>query len=197
MMMDKKQIRKEIFKYRTLLSEEFVLESSKLIFDKIMATDWYKETKNIFLYASYNNETDTRYITECALRDDKIVCMPKVSTNVGIDNKPLCEMNFYKISSFSDFMEGYKGIPEPIDGLPCLDDFTQDSIIIIPMVAFDKNRTRVGYGKGFYDRYLGSHSFKKVIGVAFEGQRIMENITIEKNPFDISPEIIYTEKGVY
>ena len=75
-----------------------------------------------------------------------------------------------------------------------IDYFTEKSIIIIPMVAFDEKRSRIGYGKGFYDRYLSSHSFEKVIGVAFEGQKVSE---IEKNQFDISPEIIYTEIDVY
>jgi len=196
-MMDKKQIRKNIFKYRALLSQDFVIESSKIIFDKIMDTEWYHQAKGVFLYASYNNETDTQYVTECALRDGKIVCMPKVCTDVGADGEPLCKMNFYKISSFSDFTEGYKGILEPVEGLPCLDDFSKESIIIVPMVAFDKNRTRIGYGKGYYDRYLNGHSFMKVIGVAFEGQKVEDNIIIEKNPFDISPEIIYTEKEIY
>lgn len=189
-MKDKSQIRKEIFNYRKTLSEAFVAENSKKIFEKIIETDWYKEAEGVFLYASYKMEVDTGYITEYSLKCGKTVCMPKVS----VEDENLCKMNFYKISSFSDFMEGYKGIPEPVLGLPLYDYFSERSIIIIPMVAFDENRTRVGYGKGFYDRYLSTHSFKKVIGVAFEGQKVSE---ITKNPFDISPEILYTEKNIY
>lgn len=188
--MDKSQIRKEIFAYRRTLSKEFVADNSKKIFEKIIETDWYKDANGVFLYASYNNEVDTRWITEYSLSLGKTVCMPKVS----IDDVALSKMNFYKISSFSDFMEGYKGIPEPVEGLPEYDFFTENSIIIIPMVAFDEKRSRIGYGKGFYDRYLSTHKFKKVIGVAFEGQKVSK---IEKNSFDISPEILYTELGVY
>ncbi len=188
--MDKSKIRKEIFAYRKTLSDSFVADNSKKIFEKIIETDWYKEAEGIFLYASYNNEVDTKWIMEYSLLSGKIVCMPKVS----VEDENLCKMNFYKISSFSDFMEGYKGIPEPIDGLTNFDHFTENSIIIIPMVAFDEKRSRIGYGKGFYDRYLSSHNFKKVIGVAFEGQKVSG---IEKNQFDINPEIIYTEIDVY
>ncbi len=188
--MDKTKIRKAIFDYRATLDERFVSENSRKIFEKIIATDWYKETVGIYLYASYNNEVDTRWITEYSLSLGKTVCMPKVS----VEDENLCKMNFYKISSFSDFTKGYKGIPEPVDGLTNFDHFTNDSIIIIPMVAFDEKRSRIGYGKGFYDRFLSSHKFKKVIGVAFEGQKVLE---IEKNQFDISPEIIYTELGEY
>ena len=188
--MDKSQIRKEILKYRASLSEGFVLDNSRKIFEKIIATDLYKEAEGVYLYASYNNEVDTKWITKYSLSLGKTVCMPKVS----VEDENLCKMNFYKISSFSDFMEGYKGIPEPSNGLPNFDYLTENSIIIIPMVAFDEKRTRIGYGKGFYDRYLRGHKFKKVIGVAFEGQKVSE---IEKNQFDISPEIIYTEKGMY
>lgn len=188
--MDKSQIRKAVFKYRATLTEEFVSESSRKIFEKIIVTDWYKDADGVYLYASYNNEVDTKWITEYSLSLGKIVCMPKVS----VEDENLCKMNFYKISSFSDFMEGYKGIPEPVDGLANFDHFTENCIIIIPMVAFDEKKSRIGYGKGFYDRYLSEHKFKKIIGVAFEGQK---NSEIEKNQFDISPEIIYTEKGEY
>lgn len=188
--MDKSMIRKQIYAYRNSLSDEFVDVNSRIIFEKIVDSDWYKETKYVFLYASYNNEVDTKCFFEYSLSLGKIVCAPKVS----VDDTNLCKMNFYKISSFSDFMEGYKGIPEPVEGLENVDDYTNEAIIIIPMVAFNENRTRIGYGKGFYDRYLASHSFKKIVGVAFEGQKV-ENI--QKNPFDISPEIIYTEEGIY
>ena len=188
--MDKSKIRKEIFKFRAGLDKEFVLENSKIIFGKIIDTDWYKAANYVFLYASYNNEVDTTWIMEYSLSLGKTVCMPKVC----VDDTNACKMNFYKISSFSDFMEGYKGIHEPISGIPCFDEYSKEAIIIIPMVAFNEDRTRVGYGKGFYDRYLSEHSFKKIVGVAFEGQKV-ENI--QKNPFDISPEIIYTEKGMY
>ncbi len=188
--MNKTHVRKAIFTYRQGLSHQFVVDNSKKIFEKIIETDCYKEAKGVFLYASYNNEVDTTFITEYALKDGKIVCMPKVS----IQNEKLCKMNFYKISSFSDFKEGYKGIPEPVEGLPIYDHFTENSIIIVPMVAFDDKRSRIGYGKGFYDRYLSEHKFIKIIGVAFEGQKVYD---IEKNQFDISPEIIYTEQDVY
>lgn len=188
--MDKSQIRKAIFKYRASLTDDFVEDNSRIIFEKIIETDWYKEADGVFLYASYNNEVDTRWITKYSLSLGKTVCMPKVS----VEDENLCKMNFYKISSFSDFKKGYKGIPEPIDGLTNFDHFTENSIIIIPMVAFDDERSRIGYGKGFYDRYLSGHGFKKVIGVAFEGQKVSQ---IEKNQFDISPEIIYTELSEY
>lgn len=188
--MDKSSIRKEIFKFRASLDDEFVLENSKNIFERIIDTDWYKDTNVIFLYASYNNEVDTRWITKYSLSVGKTVCMPKVV----VDDENSSKMNFYKISSFSDFMKGYKGIPEPVGGLPLADNLTCEAVIIIPMVAFDEDKSRVGYGKGFYDRYLSSHTFKKVIGVAFEGQKVCK---IVKNPFDINPEIIYTERGMY
>lgn len=189
-MKDKSAIRKDIFAYRQGLKEDFVMENSKKIFENIIKSDYYKEACGIFLYASYNNEVDTKFMIEYALKDDKIVCVPKVS----VEDENLCKMNFYKISSFSDFIKGYKGIPEPRKGLLNFDFFSENSIIVIPMVAFDEKRSRVGYGKGFYDRYLDTHMFRKTIGVAFEGQKVP---FVSENPFDIRPDIIYTEKNIY
>lgn len=188
--MDKSQIRREIFKFRSSLSYKDVLDKSRIIFEKIADTDWYKAAQEVYLYASYNNEVDTRWITEYSLSVGKMVCCPKVNKT----DENLCFMDFYEISSQEDLIAGYKGIPEPKDGLVKANEPSKNAIIIVPMVAFDEKRTRIGYGKGFYDRYLSTHHFHKIVGVAFEGQKV-ENIT--KNPFDISPEIIYTEINIY
>ncbi len=188
--MDKAQIRKNIFKYRALLSEKEVLDNSKLIFDKIIDTDWYKNAQTVFLYASYNNEADTTRIIEHSLSVGKRVCCPRVNK----ENEALCEMSFYEIKDMSELTAGYKGIPEPKETLKKVNEIPEKSIIIIPMVAFDEKLSRVGYGKGFYDRYLNTHKFDKIVGVAFEGQKVE---CVECSEFDMKPEMIYTEKMVY
>ena len=108
--------------------------------------------------------------------------MPKV---VGQD------MIFYKLTDFAQLEKGYFGIPEPAGG-----EIVQweDAMMVMPGVAFDRENHRVGYGGGFYDRFLEKHPCIRRVAVAFEFQMLPE---VPTEPTDISPEIIVTEKSAY
>ena len=123
-----------------------------------------------------------RYIIEAAWNDGKEVAVPKV---VGQD------MVFYKLTDFAQLEKGYFGIPEPARG-----EIVQweEALMIMPGVAFDRQNHRVGYGGGFYDRFLEKHPYITRVAVAFEFQ-MMSEVPVE--PTDISPEIIVTEKEIY
>ena len=97
-------------------------------------------------------------------------------------------MIFYKLTDFSQLEPGYFGIPEPARGEIAE---WENALMIMPGVAFDKQNHRVGYGGGFYDRYLEKHPALKRIAAAFEFQILPE---VPTEPTDISPEIIVTEK---
>lgn len=121
----------------------------------------------------------TGFLIEEAWKAGKEVAVPKV------DGK---DMIFYKLTDFSQLEPGYFGIPEPTRGEIVE---WEDALMIMPGVAFDKNNHRVGYGGGFYDRYLEKHPDLKRIAAAFEFQ-ILSGVPTE--PTDISPEIVVTEK---
>ena len=119
------------------------------------------------------------YKRQAAWNDGKEVAVPKV---VGQD------MVFYKLTDFAQLEKGYFGIPEPARG-----EIVQweEALMIMPGVAFDRQNHRVGYGGGFYDRFLEKHPYITRVAVAFEFQ-MMSEVPVE--PTDISPEIIVTEK---
>ena len=100
-------------------------------------------------------------------------------------------MEFYYISSMEELSPGYRGIPEPegragTEAVPA-----KDALIILPGAAFDRMGNRLGYGGGFYDTYLASHPQAGRAAIAFSVQ-IAERIP--SGPYDIRPDIIFTEK---
>ena len=181
-MEEKKQIRKQIFAARKAHTDAQIEEWSQVIADRVTALPEYKEAERILAYADYNHEVMTRFIIEAAWREGKEVAVPKV---VGQD------MVFYKLTDFAQLEKGYFGIPEPAYG-----EIVQweDAMMVMPGVAFDKENHRVGYGGGFYDRFLEKHPRIRRVAVAFEFQMLPE---VPTEPTDIPPEIIVTEKSAY
>lgn len=170
--------------------------ASDVIGYRLMALDEYKESEVIYIYADYNKEVKTKNIIEDALKKGKRVALPRIYTlSVTDDVKGQRYMKFHYITSDKDLECGYKGILEPKEDLPCADGDTLNGIIIMPMVGFDADRNRVGYGGGFYDRYLSSHTFKKKIGIAYEEQ-IADKVD-DANENDIKPDVIVTQKNIY
>lgn len=181
-MEEKKQIRKQIFAARKAHTDAQIEDWSQMIADRVTTLPEYKDAKRILAYADYNHEVMTGFIIEAAWRDGKEVAVPKV---VGQD------MIFYKLTDFAQLEKGYFGIPEPAGG-----EIVQweDAMMVMPGVAFDRENHRVGYGGGFYDRFLEKHPCIRRVAVAFEFQMLPE---VPTEPTDISPEIIVTEKSAY
>ena len=99
-------------------------------------------------------------------------------------------MTFYRLEDFSQLKPGYFGIPEPEEGEAAE---WEDALIIMPGVAFDRENHRVGYGGGFYDRFLEKHPGLTRMALAF-GFQILESVPAEST--DICPEIIVTEEEI-
>ena len=189
-MTDKKVIRKELLKKRNTLTEEECQEYSKLIETQVFSLECYKNAKNLLVYAGYQKEVSTYGIIKHALQHQKRVFCPKV-LEPGI-------MEFYEIFSLKDVVCGYKNIPEPIgDGsaFSFSDTYTNPALMLMPVVGFDANTNRLGYGGGFYDRYLQRFPALERIGLAFECQKYEYKIPNEKT--DIKPHHIITEQSIY
>lgn len=181
-MEEKKLIRKQIFKLRKECTDSQVEAWSRQIAQKVAELPEFQSAQKILAYADYNHEVMTGFIIEEAWKQGKEVAVPKV---VGQD------MVFYKLTDFSQLEKGYFGIPEPARG-----EIVQweDAMMVMPGVAFDKENHRVGYGGGFYDRFLEKHPQVRRVAVAFEFQMLPE---VPTEPTDISPEIIVTEQSAY
>ena len=175
-------IRKQIFAARKQCSDAQVEEWSHQITDQVLKLSEFVKAKHILAYADYNHEVMTRYIIEEAWKAGKEVAVPKV---VGKD------MIFYRLTDFSQLEPGYFGIPEPVRGEIVK---WEDALMVMPGVAFDPENNRVGYGGGFYDRFLEKHPDITRLAVAFDFQ-ILDLVPTE--PTDICPQIIVTQSKVY
>lgn len=194
----KKELRKQILQYRDALTDEERHKKSQIITNYIINHPKFQSADSILLFASYKSEVDTTAIMEYALELGKSVYFPKVQDN---------EMEFYRIFSQEDLYEGYKGIREPrsqeelhfepVEG--------ENILILMPGAVFDLEGNRIGYGGGFYDRFLerlkdlgnGVEDASQAIHIsrmalAFECQ-LVENGMIETEPHDIRVDYIVTE----
>lgn len=182
----KADIRKRILAVRNRMTAEARLEKSQLIIEKLSALKEYREAAILLGFIGYGSEVETLSFLEKAVREGKKVFCP-VAHKDGT-------MEFFSFRSRQNLAAGYKNIPEPcLDGEKFLKTEKQ-ALLLMPGVAFDKSRNRIGYGKGFYDRYL--ESFKPVYsaGLCFSCQ-ITETIPAKEH--DFIPDIVITEDKVY
>ena len=172
--MNKDELRKQIIKKRKdILNKK---KKSTIIVDKIINLDFYKKAKVIAIYNNMTNEVDLSYLKDI----DKIVLLPKV-----VEDK----MIFIKIDNNTKYKNSSFGVSEPI-GEEYLGNI---DLIIVPGVGFDKELNRLGYGKGYYDKYLSGKNIYK-IGVCFKEQ-IVDSLPVDK--YDIKMDLVITEKEFY
>ena len=178
--MKKSEIRKKIIKLRKEnYSKDLQIDFQSI--NKILSKEKTKK-KIVGGYYSYNYEANVMPILEKFEKSKYIISLPKIGKNFS--------MNFYIWSTKDPLNINKYGIPEPITNRVVFPD-----ILFVPLVAYDKNCNRIGYGGGFYDRYIKKiKKIKKVltIGLAFSYQRV-KKIPIEKN--DIKLDFIITEKN--
>lgn len=180
-MLHKTIVRQMIHEFRDSLWDELVLDKSRTIEQQVLESSEYRNAESIFIYKGAHHETDTDDIILHALAQGKIVALPKI-----VDNA----MVFFSIESLNELKKGYFGLSEP-EALPqraVTPD--QNSMIIVPGVAFDRGLNRLGYGKGFYDRWLADYPEVFRAGIAFKEQ-IFD--CIETDAFDIPMHRIYTD----
>ncbi len=178
----KKELRKEIIQLRKSHTDEEIHRMSLDVLERIQTLSEYQEAKVIYAYMDCRHEVETRDLIRFAWKDGKCVALPRVCGQ---------EMHFYYITSFENDLEnGSFGIQEPRENNPAN---VEDALLLMPGVAFDIKRHRVGYGGGFYDRFLEAHPDLVTIALAFEFQ-VKEKVPFEK--FDIRPAKVVTEQRV-
>lgn len=141
--MDKRALRKHISEQKAALSPEQIAHASAELAERFYAHPLYRAAKSIYAYVSFNEEVRTLPIIAHALADGKRVAVPKVYGK---------EMRFLWLDDLSQLAPGYYGIPEPTGDGPIADDPT--ALMLMPGLAFDPQGHRIGYGGGFYDRFL-------------------------------------------
>lgn len=179
----KAELRKRILKIRSNINPEDRIWMDERIFKHLSKLDCINEADSVLVYVSYNGEADTIKLIKYLLENGKKVATPRVNGD---------DMDFYEIKSLENLVDGYKGIPEP--SKDCSIVYPEGkSIILVPGSAFDKNLFRMGYGKGYYDRYIAMHKGMFSIGISY-GFQIQDRIPIDE--WDRSLDMIVTEREV-
>lgn len=202
----KSEIRRQILSMRDKLEPQTKAQYDKAIREQVFAHPLYQESQIMLAYASYRSEVDTSEMIRQALADGKYVFVPKVSGP---------EMEFWQITSPADLHRGYKGIPEPAAQVS-FPEWRKQAVCRIgssyqktqyrammwmPGAVFDRKRHRIGYGRGFYDRYLG-----RLYGEAGERKMLLTTAAlaylcqlVEELPceaHDVKPDLVITEAGI-
>jgi 5-formyltetrahydrofolate cyclo-ligase len=178
---NKSEIRKKILKIRKYNKyKNLIIDFQKLL--KIVKKEKIKG-KIVGGYYPYNYEVNIMDILEKFEKQNYQISLPKIREKF--------KMNFYHWSKKEPLTINKYGIPEPTSNLK-----KHPNILLVPLVAFDKNLNRIGYGGGFYDRYISRFKKKKnfvTIGLAYSFQKV-ERILIDK--YDIKLDYIITEKKI-
>ena len=178
--MNKSQIRKKILKIRKQKKIKKFIFNFDLILNILKGKKFLGKT--IGGYYPYNYEIDILQILEKFEQKNFIITLPKIFKN--------SQMNFFQWSTDDPLSINKFGIPEPISKKVKFPD-----ILLVPLVAFDKNFNRVGYGGGFYDRYIEKiRKRKKVftIGFAYSFQKVKK---IPTNKYDMKLDYVVTDKN--
>lgn len=176
MFVDKDILRTEIRRRKRDLTEAEILYASLQLAEMLIATPQYQNADTLYLYLPYNQEVRTVPILEHALAAGKRVAVPKVYGK---------EMRFIYISSMADVAPGLRGIPEPVlDGPEAEDPY---ALVIMPGLAFDREGNRIGYGGGYYDKFLSREQEHPTVGLCYGFQMVD---SIPKEEWDVPVDLV-------
>jgi 5-formyltetrahydrofolate cyclo-ligase len=180
---EKKSIRKNILAMRNALPDKQIKSMSRSICARFTGLDEVRDCSVMMIFLSFGSEVNTDNIIEWAWQHKKIVLVPLCKPETR-------ELESFPIKTFNDVEPGYFGIREPKKDIlkPALK--TDVDLVVVPAVAFDRRGYRIGYGGGYYDRFLAGMNVHR-IGLAFSCQIIPET---PADRYDIPVDGIITEK---
>ena len=159
--MDKKELRRQIRELKRAMTSEQIDAASARLGELFLNCPQYKEAKTIYGYLPYNQEVRTIPMLEQAMREGKRVAVPKCYGD---------EMRFIYMDDLSKVEKGYANIPEPIADDPVADDKT--ALVLMPGMAFTKDGKRMGYGGGFYDKFLAAEPDHPTVALCYDFQMV-------------------------
>ena len=174
--MDKKELRRQIRELKRAMTNEQIDAASARLGELFLNCPQYQEAKTIYGYLPYNQEVRTVPMLEQAMREGKRVAVPKCYGD---------EMRFIWMDDLSQVEKGYAGIPEPVADGPVADDET--ALVLMPGLAFDPQGHRIGYGGGFYDRFLAAEPGHPTLALCYDFQMLAH---LETEEFDIPVDAV-------
>ncbi len=183
--MNKIFLREQILEIRKNLNVQKVECFSDIIINSLISSELYKKASNIMSYVSFNNEVNTHKFIAKAIEDGKKISVPYINNK----NKVMLPCLIHDIN---ELVPGYFGILSPDPNRLKLIDEKSIDLVIVPGAVFDKNGYRIGYGGGYYDKFLPLlRKDTSTIGLAFSFQ-VIDKVPFEK--YDIPVDFIITEK---
>lgn len=173
--MDKKELRRKIRELKRAMTEEQIQDCSAKLGELFVNTAAYQNARTIYGYLPYNQEVRTVPMLEQALADGKRVAVPKVYGD---------EMRFIYMTDLSLVAKNDMGIPEPVADGPVADDPT--ALVLMPGLAFTEKGDRMGYGGGFYDKFLQAEPGHPTVALCY-GFQMMESLPVQEHdvPVDL------------
>ena len=175
--MDKKALRAEIREKKRAMTEEEIVSRSARLGELFLASDAYKNAKTVYGYLPYNQEVRTVPMLQQALQDGKRVAVPKVIGDT---------MVFIYMDDLTRVEKSSYGIPEPIDDGPVADD--EEALVLMPGLAFTQKGDRMGYGGGFYDKFLAAEPNHPTLALCYDFQMV-EKLPTEE--YDIPVDAVF------
>lgn len=166
--MEKTELRKWIRSQKRAMTPVQIETASRILAEKFYATSYYRDAKTIYGYLPYNQEVRTVPILQQALLDGKKVAVPKVYDDT---------MRFIYLEDLSAVAPSNMGIPEPVADEPVASDET--ALVLMPGLAFDPQGNRMGYGGGFYDKFLADQPNHPTVALCYAFQMVDEIPTDE------------------
>lgn len=171
------------------------LENSRSIVKKVLDSELYKRAEIILSYSSIRSEVETDLLNQTVLEHGKQLYLPKTDFLKK-------QMHFYPVEDLSLLRKGYQGILEPEETASPDHMFFEEKeysreqvLMIMPGAGFDENGNRMGYGGGYYDRYLSGYGERLTsLFIAFYEQK---TFLIPAEPFDRKPDHIMTQRGLF
>ena len=184
--LEKQRLREEHLAAREALSEQERSVLDDRITQKLLAISEYVEATTVLTYVSVSSEVSTRMFIECALRDGKTVAVPRCLPGHCLE--------FVAITSLDQLIAAPFGLLEPPKKLPALTEEQMNaSICIVPALLVDIKGYRLGYGAGFYDRFLSTYPGKKIC-LAY--QQNLSRTMLPHTTFDVAVDEVITESDV-
>ena len=181
---DKPALRRQLRALRDGIPPKLREQKSREMAERLRALPLYGEAKAVLFYAPIGSEVDLLPLAEQALRDGKTVAFPVSRTG---DHT----LTFHVLTDLGQLVPGAYDIREPDTALPILTDFSE-AICLVPALAFDRFGFRLGYGGGYYDRFLATFSGIS-LGVCFDGCLCDR---LPRDSYDRRVDRILTEGGV-
>ena len=174
--MDKKLLRQSIKQKKREMTAEQIDAASARLGQMLAECDLYQQAETVYFYLPYNQEVRTVPMVQRAFEEGKRVAVPKIYGD---------EMRFIYISDFTGIEKSNCGIPEPVADGPVADDPT--ALVLMPGLAFDKQGNRVGYGGGFYDKFLQAEPNHPTVALCYDFQLFDK---LETDDYDIPVDLV-------